>query len=201
MNLPVIIFDLGGVLINIRYHRFIETLGLDHSVDEAKLLQMLTPDGHLYESGKISTKDFFTRLNQHFNMKYDEKQLHRAWYAILAEEIDGMRTLVEQLSQRQPLYLLSNTNELHFEYAKKKYPVLNLFKHHFVSYKIGAMKPSPQIYHHVVQFLRRKPEELFFCDDTEKNVVGARNIGIQSMQFTGVDTLKKTLGEIGFEVP
>jgi HAD superfamily hydrolase (TIGR01509 family) len=199
MTRPTLIFDLGGVLVHIRYNRFIETLGLDHDMDEAALLNTLAPDGRLYESGKISTQEFFARMKRIFNNKYDEPILHRAWYAILAEEVDGMRQIVENVSRQEPVYLLSNTNELHFEYALKKYPVLGLFKHHFVSYRIGAMKPSAEIYQHVIRSLGKKPEELLFVDDTEKNVLGARDAGMRSELFTNGEELRNILGGFGFD--
>lgn len=199
MTRPTLIFDLGGVLVHIRYNRFIETLGLDHDMDEASLLKTLSPDGHLYESGKISTEEFFARIKRVFKNKYDQPLLHRAWYAILAEEVDGMRQLVENVSRHEPVYLLSNTNELHFEYALKNYPVLGLFTHHFVSYRIGAMKPSAEIYRHVIRSLGKKPDELLFVDDTEKNVLGARNAGMRSELFRDAERLRNTLGEFGFD--
>lgn len=200
MTLPTLIFDLGGVLVRIRYNRFIETLGLDHDMDEATLLKIFSPDGRLYESGKMSTQEFFQKMKETFNNRYDIPLLHRAWYAILAEEIEGMKDLVEQISRQQPVYLLSNTNELHFDYALKKYPVLSMFKHHFVSYRIGAMKPSPEIYQHVIRTMGRKPDELLFIDDTEKNVIGARSIGMRSELFSDVETLAELLRQQGFKI-
>lgn len=201
MKHPTLIFDLGGVLVNIEYHRFIETLGIDHTIDEAELLRILSPEARQYESGTISTKDFFHRVNQHLDRGFTETQLHEAWYAILAGEIDGMRNLVEKLSTQGPLYLLSNTNELHFEYAKKKFPILSFFSQHFVSYKIGAMKPSPEIYRHVIHSLNTNPSDVLFIDDLQHNVDGAKNVGLQTYLFTGVDSLRRMLAEQGFSIP
>lgn len=198
MKRPALIFDLGGVLIRIEYRQFLEKLGINHSIDEAELLHILTPDVQLYESGNIPTEDFFHRLSHHVHTQYDNSVLHQAWYAILAGEIDGMRNIVEQLSQQTQLFLLSNTNELHFEYARKTFPVLNSFTDYFVSYRIGAMKPSRQIYDHVIRTIGAKPSDMVFIDDTESNIDGARQAGLQGILFQGRELLVEQLRNFGF---
>lgn len=200
MNRPTLVFDLGRVLLHIRYNRFLESLGLDHALDEKMLLDRMRSDGHLFESGKISSRDFLERLRRVLGVRIDEKRFQEAWYTILDGEIEGMRDIVERLSQQGPLYLLSNTNDLHFEYAVRTFPILGYFKDYFVSYKVGWMKPSPQIYRHVVQSTGVKPENLFFIDDMEKNVEGAKKEGWGSRVFDGPIALKAILNEMGFSV-
>jgi HAD superfamily hydrolase (TIGR01509 family) len=200
MKLPTLIFDLGGVLLRIDYARFIEKLGLGLSMDEEELLRLLTPDGQLYETGKLSTREFFQRLSKQLEMEYDESRLYPAWLSILAGEINGMRELISRLSSQNPLFLLSNTNELHFTYSKEQFPILKFFKQYFVSYQIGAMKPTPEIYKHVIQSLGANPSDLLFFDDVEKNVLGAQQAGMRSFLFTGVDALRSRLEQEGFPI-
>ena len=200
MKHPTVIFDLGGVLLRIEYKRFIEKLALDHSMSEEELLHLLTPEAQLYETGKISTKEFFQRLGKLLSTNYDPSRLHPAWLAILAGEISGMRELVSRLSRQTQLFLLSNTNELHFTYAKEHFPILKFFRHYFVSYQIGAMKPSAAIYRHVIQTLRANPHDLLFIDDVEKNVLGAQELGIRSFLFSGIDSVRSLLEKEGFQI-
>jgi HAD superfamily hydrolase (TIGR01509 family) len=193
MNPPIIILDFGGVLVDIRYDKFLRTLEISDTVDEKMLLEKLWPDGKLYESGNISTEDFFARLRRALGTNHSDSQLHEAWLAILDRETEGMAEFVTKLSKVVPLYLLSNTNELHFEHAKTKYPMLGTFVDHFVSYKIGAMKPAPEVYRHVIKTLGRIPEKLLFVDDTEKNVFGAKSVGMRSELYRGLEELKETV--------
>lgn len=198
MNRPTVIFDLGGVLLHIQYRRFLETLGLDQTLDESSLLQTMRHDGRLYERGVISTAEFFQELRGRLGTSHDDQQLHEAWYTILDSEIDGMRDLVGWLARHESLYLLSNTNELHFEYALQTFPVMRMFKDYFLSYRIGWMKPSREIYRHVVYALGRKPEDLFFTDDVRENVEAAKQVGLHGELFTGVDALRRRLIDMGF---
>lgn len=200
MKPSLLIFDLGGVLLRIEYRAFIKSLGLDHALSEFDLLRLLTHDARKYESGVIPTDEFFRRLSRRLNLPYEEERLHAAWKAILGGEIEGMPELVEHLSAEHALSMLSNTNELHFEYARAEFPVVSMFRNHFLSYKIGALKPSPEIYAHVVRSLGQHPSELLFIDDLEKNVEGARRAGMQSILFRNVNSLKSELTKMGFTV-
>ena len=77
MNLPLVLFDLGGVLVDIRYRAFLESLKLDHVIDEQELLRRLTPDGHLYERGTITTDDFFKRLKKALGVSATDRKSTR----------------------------------------------------------------------------------------------------------------------------
>lgn len=215
MKLPTLIFDLGGVLINIQYRRFLKTLGLDYAIegepqkilgeslnvqDEAELLRLPTLDLQLYETGKLSTSEFFNRLSHRLDGSFDEALLHAAWHAVLAGEIDGMRAIAEHLSRQTKLFLLSNTNELHFTYARKKFSILKFFTDYFVSYQIGVMKPSVQIYQHAVRSIGIKASELLFIDDIEQNIRGGEQVGMRGYLFTGIAPLRSKLQEEGFHI-
>lgn len=200
MKLPIVLFDLGDVLVHIHYRNFIQALALDHSVDEEDLLRLLTPEGRLYESGKMTSEEFFRRISEELSIAYNRSRLERAWNTILAGEIEGMRKLVEAVSRQTEIYLLSNTNEVHFTFARENFPILDFFDDYFVSYKIGAMKPSHEIYEHVVRSLGGLPDRLLFVDNSDKNVSGAVQVGIRGVVFTGAEEVGVRLRDEGFEI-
>ncbi len=200
MKPPTLIVDLGGVLLRIEYARFVEKLGLNHLMNEDDLLHLLTPDAQLYETGKLSTKIFFQRVSKRMNLEYDESRLRAAWLAILAGEVSGMSDVISQLSRQTQLFLLSNTNELHFTYAREHFPILTFFEQYYLSYQIGVMKPAAGAYRHVIQKLGAHPRDLLFFDDLEKNVLGAQQAGLRSVLFTGVEDFCSKLKEDGFQI-
>jgi putative hydrolase of the HAD superfamily len=199
-KLPIVLFDLGGVLVHVRYSQFLEALGLDQGIDEERLLQLITPDGRLYETGKLTTEEFFSRLNNVLGGRYHTPKLHAAWKTILDGEVEGMRKVAEWVSQQTKVYLLSNTNDLHFTYSRGAFPALRFCTDYFVSFRIGAMKPDPEIYRHVMDSLRGDPQQLLFIDDLERNVEGARQVGLRSILFDGVEGLKRLLTNEGFSL-
>jgi putative hydrolase of the HAD superfamily len=91
------------------------------------------------------------------------------------------------------LLLLSNTNAIHFEMVQRTYPLLARFHHHVVSYKVGALKPSPVIYSEAIKHAKCDPSECFFTDDIPAYVEGARQAGIDAVQFESQAQIEREL--------
>ena len=105
--------------------------------------------------------------------------------------------LLRGLSARYRLVLLSNTNDLHFRWIREHYPLLEHFHDYVLSYQVGVMKPSAEIYREAIRRARCLPEECFFTDDVEENIEGARRVGIDAQLFSGEEQLKKELAQRG----
>ena len=89
-----------------------------------------------------------------------------------------------------------NTNELHFEFIKQNFPILQYFDDFVLSYEVGALKPFPEIFKTAIEKANCLPEECFFTDDRKPNVLGAQKIGIKAVQFLSVEQLTKSIQNI-----
>jgi putative hydrolase of the HAD superfamily len=95
--------------------------------------------------------------------------------------------LVEELKrQGSKLVLISNTNECHYHYAKKHYPILNLFDVNILSYEVGACKPNPKIFGRALKEVKGKS---FYTDDIPAFVKAGREAGLDAELFTDVPNL------------
>ena len=101
--------------------------------------------------------------------------------------------LFAALKKRYRLLLLSNTNAIHFEMVRENYPLLRHFDHLVLSYKVGALKPSPLIYAEALKHAQCAPEECFFTDDIAAYVEGARAAGIDAVQFENREQIEREL--------
>jgi HAD superfamily hydrolase (TIGR01509 family) len=101
------------------------------------------------------------------------------------------------LARSYPLFLLSNTNALHFDYIQENYPVLKHFFQFILSYKVGSRKPEKGIYEYLLQQAGLPPEQILFIDDKMPFVAAAREHGIQAWQFTSREALQQQLIEAG----
>jgi HAD superfamily hydrolase (TIGR01509 family) len=97
------------------------------------------------------------------------------------------------LASRYPLILLSNTNELHFENIRARFPLLGHFHHLVLSYQVGAAKPSRRIYDEAVKRAGCLAEECFFTDDVPAYVEGAKQAGIDAVRFLDYPQLEGEL--------
>lgn len=103
---------------------------------------------------------------------------------------------IKNLAERHRMLILSDTNELHFEFIREKFPVLNYFDDFVLSYKIGFQKPSKEIFRVAVEKANCLAEECIFTDDLQVNVEAAKKIGINAVQFVSSAQFQKDISKI-----
>ena len=180
-----IIFDLGAVLIDIDFNRVNNSfLDLGISNFNNQYSQLLA--NKLFENlemGKISVEDFYTAIQNQSSKPLQESDIKKAWNSIMGNfRIESMKKVLE-LSQYYDVFLLSNTNAIHFEeimsIAKMQLEAEldAFFKKTYYSFKIGMRKPNEDIYNYVLRDALIKAEETFFIDDTAPNIETAKRMG------------------------
>jgi putative hydrolase of the HAD superfamily len=105
--------------------------------------------------------------------------------------------LLAGLAARCRLLLVSNTNELHFRWIREHYALLEHFHGYVLSYQVGAMKPSAEIYREAIRRAACQAEECFFTDDVAENVEGARQLRIDAAVFSGEQQFRRELARRG----
>lgn len=201
MTLPGIkniIFDLGGVIINLsveRTHRAFASLsGL--TLQEVKDLVHQSSFFHEYEKGLIGDAEFRDQLRESLQVKVDDTQLDNAWNAMLLDiPIERIR-LLERLKGPFNLYLLSNTNNIHLQSFNEQvfkltgFPSLDQYFHNvYYSHLIKMKKPDVEIYEYVLQNNNLLAHETIFLDDNADNLAGANKAGIRTFHVQQPDQI------------
>jgi len=186
-NIKSIIFDLGGVLLNISYQNTIdefEKLGVDNSsAFYSKKSQ--TNIFNLLETGEISKNEFVKAINKSCK-SVTPKQILYAWNSILLDLPKNRTNLLENLKEKYQLFLLSNTNSIHIKEFKsrlgeEKYSEFyNLFDKVYYSHEIGIRKPHSEAFHLVLDENNLKEKEVLFIDDSPQHIEGAKELGIHT---------------------
>jgi putative hydrolase of the HAD superfamily len=202
MPIKNIIFDLGGVFIDIHYHltrQAFHDLGVP---DFDALFQQTfsSPLFALLETGDLVPHDFFQAFREETGLKSTNQEIEAAWNAMLGNfRMDAVGILPE-LKQRYQIFLLSNTNAIHHEAFTSCYQSLTngkSFDDHFhqahYSHLLGLRKPHTQVYLHLADFHRLDPSETLFVDDTLKNIEGAQQAGMQTLWLENGWQLEKEL--------
>lgn len=197
-NIRGIFFDLGNVLVKFDASIAARKLSKAFRINEAQLWQDLFVSDleRSYTTGKISSLEFFNQIKARYGGDINFETFAEMWNDIFTEN-DGMLDLVQSLSRRYPLYLISNTNELHFEFIKAKFPVLRHFKRHFPSHEVGHRKPDQAIFSHALRESKLKAEESVFIDDVEEFVEASRGVGIHGILFLSRERLIEELKRLG----
>ncbi|MCE3278953.1 MAG: family hydrolase [Bacteroidetes bacterium] len=184
-----IIFDFGGVIINIDYElttKAFREMGLNNFDDffsKAKQRQLFD----LYEKGQITSHEFRTELKSAFNIKPANALIDNAWNAMLLDLPKERLELLSELKKTHRTFLLSNTNDIHIDTIYKTLehemgiPDLSVyFEKIYLSYKVKMRKPDDEIFHMVLKENSLKPHETLFIDDSEQHIKAAKRLGIQT---------------------
>jgi putative hydrolase of the HAD superfamily len=199
--IKALIFDLGGVIVPFDFKRgyafMQDRCGL--AAEDIRGRIGATDLVRRYESGKVESHAFVSELCGVLNADFSYEEFCKIWYSIFLPQTLIEDELVAALGARYPLVLLSNTNQIHFEMLEQGYPILRHFRRRALSYKVGAMKPSPIIYEAAVALAGCRPGECFFTDDVPPYVEGACQAGIDAVQFQNREQLERDLRARGVE--
>ena len=192
-----LIFDLGGVLVDLNWERVCAPL-TELSKKRAADVRREVSEGSLARLlmlGQLSSTEFHRRLCQTLGIEIEYEAFLGIWVRLLSAN-EEIVPLVERLKENHPLVLASNTDEIHFTYSKQQFGVLNHFDQHFLSYQMGILKPDPQFFHRMLRDLGLPPTECVFIDDVNENVESARSLGITAIQFQGNQSLQTILAAL-----
>jgi len=201
-QIEVIIFDLGKVIFD--YDLEILAKGFaDNSTNKENFCNVkdfIHLNDELffgYEKGEISSEQLYEKVKNILCLNLDYNKFCDIWNNIFSPNEDVMDFITE-LSKKYPVSLLSNTNDLHFNFIKQNNEkFFKNFKALHVSHLMHCRKPEKEIYQKVISFYNVKPEKLFFTDDLDINIKAARQEGISAFTFTGLKNLKENLSSLG----
>ncbi len=189
MPIKAIIFDLGGVLLNIDYQRTIDAFkregvtDFEHFFTQAAQVSLFDK----LDKGLIDPDDFRNELRRLSGLRIGDEQIDRAWNAMLLDFPPGRIQMLQGVRQHYRTFLLSNTNAIHYpvyrESLQKEYgfsDLSELFEKQYLSYEMGMRKPDREIFTHVLNDQELLPEETLFIDDSLQHVHGARDAGLKA---------------------
>ena len=197
-----IIFDLGGVILNIDYKRTqqaFEKLGIrSEAAFYSKQTQHEVFD--LLETGKIGEDEFVKIIQQHLPHPVDSADIIHAWNTIILDFPLRRLQILQQLQLHYNTYLLSNTNEIHERAFNKVlqttcgYLTLAMFFDRiYLSHRVGLRKPDPKIFELVLRENKLNPSETLFIDDSPQHIESATLLGIQTIHVTDGITMEGTI--------
>jgi len=214
MEQPVIrniIFDFGGVVCNIDVsitEKAFTDLGLRQFDTGYSVTDRESLFGS-FETGQITPAQFREALKPYFNRPVTDEEIDRAWNARLQDTPASRIALLRSLSKHYRLFLLSNTNEIHYiKYLKELQAVYgvsgfgDLFEKAYFSFQVGLRKPFREVFDFVVMDAGILADETLFIDDSPQHVEGARNAGLFGYHLLGKeDILDLFTPEMKFQRP
>lgn len=191
-----IFFDLGNVLLSLDTSKFIRRITSLTGLGERQLRAGFSGDlVPKYECGLLTTEEFLLQLRGRLGVTITQDDFVDAWTCLFHEEPLIGEDLLRDLALKHPLWAISNTNKMHFDFIRTHYRFLNHFKGWILSYEVGAAKPDPAIFRHALARAGLAAPESLFVDDQAVNVEAARALGMDVIQFMSPTQLTEELRE------
>lgn len=200
MEITAVIFDLGGVILDIDYNRTVEAFKALHFDDFDAHYSKMRQSGVFdqLERGEINEVEF-VQIMQNTIPNASHQEIVNAWNAIILDFPVGRLDYISRVRQQLPIFLLSNTNEIHF----KCFDQLLLDKHgsqlkdHFnkvyLSHEIGHRKPEPKAWQVILNEQGLAANETLFIDDSPQHIQAAQTLGVQTIHLEDISNLEVCL--------
>jgi len=196
-NVKAIIFDLGGVVLNLDYDLTINAFkklggdNFDNLYSQAQQDKVFDK----YEVGEMSTDDFIAYLKSFLPANTSVKQVQDAWNVMLLDLPLCRIELLKKLNKDYQLFLFSNTNEMHFnafsDSLKEAYGneriLEELFIQTYYSHQVKKRKPNAEAFETVLNDHSLEAAQTLFIDDSVQHIEGAQKIGLQTIHLVDKD--------------
>ena len=188
LNVENIIFDFGGVILNIDYQLTIDAfkeIGMDNFEKSYSQATQI----HLFDNleiGNISPDEFRNGIRKVSQKDLNDEKIDYAWNKIILDLPEKRIRLLTALKNKYNIFLLSNTNRIHYDlYIKQlqKFGYNNfddIFKKAYFSFEIGLRKPDLEIFEYIINKENLNPDKTVFIDDSIQHIEAAVQLGIQT---------------------
>ena len=199
-----IIFDLGGVLMNIDFKRTFNAFeiigfrGAEMAFQDPAINRLCMD----FETGVYCSIEMRTKFRELTGFICSDIQFDKAWNALLIDFPPERIRRVQELAKKYKTYLLSNTNPIHAKHFNSELnkhfgieSMDHLLDKAWYSHNLGFRKPDERIFHKILKSSRLNPGETLYLDDLELNVKVAESVGIRGIHVTEEFTIIKALAE------
>jgi putative hydrolase of the HAD superfamily len=195
-DVDALLFDLGGVVIEIDFGRCFAAWGEASGRAAEDIAAAFTADDayEAHEVGRLDAAGYFASVRASLGLALDDDVLLAGWCDIYLGVVDGIVPLLDAAARHRPLYAFTNTNPSHVAaYAERFADQLHVFRRVFTSSDLGLRKPEAEAFHAVADAIGVEPGRVLFLDDSPANVEGALAAGLQAVHVTTVDATRAAL--------
>ena len=194
MSAKVLLFDIGGVLIDfVGPEGLSEMLGGRYSIEETWRMWPQSRALRQHELGQTSVSQFAREFIAEWGLELSPERFLNEANAWVRGPYPGALQLLDELQGVATLACLSNINATFWERIRDDMGLGSRLQHCYTSFEIGLLKPQPAAFQHVISDLACEPGEILFFDDTLANVNAAGALGLRACQTQGIDELRAAL--------
>lgn len=192
-SIAVVLFDLGGVLVDLGGIGAMRELSAIDTDDEFWDRWLTCRWVRAFERGECTAEEFAAGIVEDWALTTDPAAFLDAFRDWPGRLFRGAEALVDEVHARLPIGFLSNTNALHWDNHFGTWPILERFEYRFLSFELGIVKPDRELFDLVAELLPVPASRVLFLDDNILNVEGALEAGFAARHVKGVDEARAAL--------
>ena len=206
MQIKTIIFDLGGVVIDLDFSNFYNSIITQSPLNKPKtpIILEFFRQSDIYHQGNMTDDEFYQLACDLLQAcAVDQSDFYSAFNSIISGLNPEIIKLIQNLQETKKyrLIALSNVNSSHWDYIlKKKWDFIECFDDLILSHEIHLIKPDPKIFEYAIQKAKCKPDQIVLIDDGLNNIRSAQEFGIHGIKFTNKEDLIGELLKLGVKV-
>jgi putative hydrolase of the HAD superfamily len=200
MTVEALLFDLGGVVIQIDFARAVRHWAEAAGIPAQQVAARFSLDAgyEAHERGELEAAGYCAHLRKTLEIELADELLLSGWNEIFAGEMPGVAPLLAALGRSLPLYVFSNTNPAHRRFWQARYAsVLEPFSAIFCSCDLGMRKPTVEAFLEVSRRIGIAAARMVFFDDSPVNVQGARAAGLRAHEVHSAADIRAALRSEG----
>lgn len=197
--IKTIVFDHGGVISNSIADEFLNFVSEKLGIEQKMLRDLMDKYEGDLQSGLFNHVEFWKKIIKEMGLELPDSKLKDLWltpYIKFSKINPQMISLVNKLKENYRVGLISNTQEPHVSYNRKR-GSYKYFDPVVLSNEVGFRKPDKKIFELYLEKVDLKPDEMVFIDDAEHNLTEAKEMGIHTILFKNYEQLTKELKKLG----
>lgn len=195
-KVAALLFDLGGVVIEIDFDRVLKYWECFSALSYLELKSIFQFDTayERHERGEIDGGEYFTHLRKTLKLRASDEEITAGWNAVFVAELPEVLAAIAQARIKLPCFAFTNTNPTHLAAWKTGYPAtFHAFDKIFISSDLGLRKPERRAFDAIATDIGVAHEDILFFDDTFENISGARKAGLQTVYVQSAEDVLKPL--------
>jgi len=195
---PTVFFDIGNVLLKVNVRQAVRRIAWavgHHPIKVARYFWSSDIVDQI-ERGDIEGPELYEKFREELGYRGDFPSFSKLGCGYFELDRKGAFAL-KAVAERHPVFLLSNTNYLHYEFIKSHYSFAGLVDGAVLSYELGLRKPEPAIYKAALKMAGVTADQAVFIDDLKENVAAAALLGIRVIHNRPCTNLRKELAKLG----
>jgi glucose-1-phosphatase len=203
--IDLFVFDLGKVILPFEHRQIASKLwrrsrNNSRLTEEAifnDLFDLENGTVNRFEEGLSSSEEFFLDVRKRYDLALGFEEFSEIWNNIFQDNPEVNEIIVYLKAKGYPIFLLSNTNELHFSYVIERFPIIHVLDEWILSFEVGAKKPDKRIYDAIFEKADVEREKVLYIDDIDAYVSAARSYGIPGLVYRNPEDLWNVLKKNG----